>query len=317
MAVTLRNIEESDLEMIMNWRMDPDITRYMNTDPKLTLEGQKKWLSKMKLSESDRVWMIEVDGVPAGIMNLQNIDWTNKVTSWGWYMGEKKLRSLKIAMSLEMSLCDFVFDTLHFRELRSETFSVNAAVVKIHEACGSHVDRVVQGEVVKNGTAYDVTHCLITANEWAAIKTEKKYDVVNFYGGGYKIDHIGYAVSDIQKSAKEYWLIGFVPEQSAVFDESRSVNIAFVKNAIDGTRIELIEPVGEKSPAAGALRKNTNLATPYHICYKVWNILWEVNVLKSLGFLVTAKPAGAVAMQNKSVAFLLKKDIGLIELVEE
>ena len=41
MSVTLRKIRESDLETIMNWRMDPEITRYMNTDPRLTLEGQK------------------------------------------------------------------------------------------------------------------------------------------------------------------------------------------------------------------------------------------------------------------------------------
>lgn len=303
--------------MIMNWRMDPDITRYMNTDPRLTLEGQKKWLEKMKSSETDRVWMIEVDGIPAGIMNLQNIDWANKATSWGWYMGEKRLRSLKIAMSLEMSLCDFVFETLHFKELRSETFSVNAAVVKIHEACGSHIDRIGKGEVVKNGTAYDVTHCLITAEEWAKIKPTKHYDTICMYRGGYRIDHIGYAVSGIQKSLEEYLRLGFVLEQNVVFDEKRAVNIAFIKNNADGTRIELIEPEGEKSPAAGVLLKNTGLASPYHICYRGWNIFWEVNVLKCMGFLITSEPEPAVAMQDRCVAFLLKKDVGLIELVEE
>lgn len=46
MSVTLRKVTEGDLEQIMRWRMDPEITRYMNTDPKLTLEGQKKWLPK-------------------------------------------------------------------------------------------------------------------------------------------------------------------------------------------------------------------------------------------------------------------------------
>ena len=37
MSVTLRKVTEGDLEQIMRWRMDPEITRYMNTDPKLTL----------------------------------------------------------------------------------------------------------------------------------------------------------------------------------------------------------------------------------------------------------------------------------------
>lgn len=34
-----RLIKPDDLEMIMDWRMRPEITRYMNTDPKLTIEG--------------------------------------------------------------------------------------------------------------------------------------------------------------------------------------------------------------------------------------------------------------------------------------
>ena len=48
MSVTLRKVTEGDLEQIMRWRMDPEITRYMNTDPKLTLEGQKKWFAKVQ-----------------------------------------------------------------------------------------------------------------------------------------------------------------------------------------------------------------------------------------------------------------------------
>ena len=37
MGVTLREIREEDLENIMRWRMAPDITRYMNTNPELKI----------------------------------------------------------------------------------------------------------------------------------------------------------------------------------------------------------------------------------------------------------------------------------------
>ena len=42
MAITLREIAEEDLELIMKWRMSEDVTKYMNTNPKLTIEDQKK-----------------------------------------------------------------------------------------------------------------------------------------------------------------------------------------------------------------------------------------------------------------------------------
>ncbi len=41
MGLVLRKISENDLEMIMKWRMMPEVTKYMYTDPQLTIDGQK------------------------------------------------------------------------------------------------------------------------------------------------------------------------------------------------------------------------------------------------------------------------------------
>ena len=73
MSVTLRKVTEGDLEQIMRWRMDPEITRYMNTDPKLTLEGQKKWLAKVHQDPDVNYWIIEIDGTAAGVINYTGL----------------------------------------------------------------------------------------------------------------------------------------------------------------------------------------------------------------------------------------------------
>ncbi len=177
---TLRPIEERDLEIIMNWRMDKEITRFMNTDPVLTLEGQKKWFVAQETRKDVRYWMIEVDGVPAGVINLAEIDWEKKSCSWGYYIGEKKCRSLKLALSLEMSLYDYIFDVLGLKELYGGVFSLNVGVIKLHLACGSSILREAKGEVVKNGISYDITYLGITADTWHAIRPQKKYEKINF-----------------------------------------------------------------------------------------------------------------------------------------
>lgn len=180
MAITLRRIEESDLEMIMNWRMDPDITRYMNTNPKLTMEVQKKWLRHIEADDTTQAWIIEQDGMPAGLIQLTDIDWENKSSSWGYYVGEKQMRSLHLAVSLEMSLYDYVFDVLGFKELQGEVFSLNDAVIRLHLACGSHITEERKREVEKDGVYYDVTHLCITSNEWNRIREGKKYEKIRF-----------------------------------------------------------------------------------------------------------------------------------------
>nr|WP_315100992.1 UDP-4-amino-4,6-dideoxy-N-acetyl-beta-L-altrosamine N-acetyltransferase [uncultured Catonella sp.] len=180
MEFKLRKIIEDDLELIMKWRMSPDITKYMRTNPKLTLEGQKKWLEKINISKEVEYWMILVDDMPAGIINLADIDWKNKRATWGWYVGEKHLRSFQLAISLEMSLQEYVFEKLKFNELYSDVLSENKGVIRINELCGSRVIKEEIDEVEKEGKKYSVTYLSITCDIWNEIKKLLNYTRINF-----------------------------------------------------------------------------------------------------------------------------------------
>ena len=74
MGVTLRDIRESDLENIMAWRMAPEITRYMNTNPRLTMKKQREWLASVRRNTDVKYWLIQVDGQPAGVINLTGLN---------------------------------------------------------------------------------------------------------------------------------------------------------------------------------------------------------------------------------------------------
>lgn len=69
--------------------MSPEVTAYMNTNPNLTMDGQRKWFNSLKDKDTVKYWIIEVDGKPAGVLNLADIDYEKKNTSWGYYIGEK------------------------------------------------------------------------------------------------------------------------------------------------------------------------------------------------------------------------------------
>ena len=180
MSVTLRSIEEGDLEKIMSWRMDPDITRYMNTDPQLTLEGQKKWLASIRASKDVKYWMILVDGQEAGVINLTGLSNPDGDLGWAYYVGEKKLRSIKVALSLEMSLYDYIFDVLDKKALYGDIFTLNQGVIKLHELCGSEIVEEKKNHVCKNGVYYDVVFMRMTKDRWMEIRDTKKYERIDF-----------------------------------------------------------------------------------------------------------------------------------------
>ena len=157
MSFTVRPIEEKDLEDIMRWRMDPEITKYMNTNPKLTLEGQKKWFAAISSNSDVKYWVIEVDGQGAGVINLTGLNREDGVLGWAYYVGEKKLRSMKLALALEMSLYDYIFDELHKKSLIGDIFTLNKGVIQLHLLCGSKIVEEKKHHVCKEDIWYDVT----------------------------------------------------------------------------------------------------------------------------------------------------------------
>ena len=174
MSVTLRKITEEDLEQIMRWRMDPEITRYMNTDPKLTLEGQKKWFAKVQQDPDVSYWIIQIDGTPAGVINYTGLMNPAGDLGWAYYVGEKKLRSIQAALALEMSMYDGK------NAVYSDVFTLNQGVIQLHKICGCEVVEEKKACVEKNGTAYDVTFMRMTADHWKEIRDNKKYEHIVF-----------------------------------------------------------------------------------------------------------------------------------------
>lgn len=176
----LRPIQENELEMIMNWRMQPEITKYMYTDPELTIEKQLTWFRSLKTKNDTFIFMIEVDSIPCGILNITNIDYINKRCTWGYYMAVKEKRSLPLAMSLEWNLYDYVFDVLDMNKLIGEIFSFNKGVIGIHKKCGSSVEGVLKQHILKNGTFYDVTVAGILRDTWYEIRPKFNYEKIQF-----------------------------------------------------------------------------------------------------------------------------------------
>jgi len=180
MAVTLRGIRTEDLERIMRWRTDEEITRYMNTNPKLTLEGQKRWLAGIRANSDVRYWVIEVDTKAAGVINLTGLENPQGDLGWGYYMGEKKLRSIQTALSLEMSMYDYAFGTLGKKAVYGDVFSLNKGVIQLHKICGCEVVEEKKNQVCKEGVWYDVTYLRMTADRWFEIRDGKRYEKIEF-----------------------------------------------------------------------------------------------------------------------------------------
>ena len=127
------------------------------------------------------------------------------------------------------------------------------------------------------------------------------------------IDHIGYAVHDIEETARYY--VGAGWNLSEVFEEKvQNTRIAFLRK--EGfTTIELVSPLEGKSPVDNIL--NQVGCSTYHVCYVVEDIEQAVEDLYEEDFKPLFFPVESVAMENRRICYLYNMQVGLIELVEE
>lgn len=179
-TVSVRRIQDADLENIMNWRMKPEVTRYMNTDPKLTLDGQRKWFVKLQSDETVDYWIIVIDGEPAGVINLADLDDPNGQVGWAYYIAVDHLKSFETAISLEMSLYDYVFDHLKKKSIIANVFSANKGVIALHKLCGCEFLEEKKEFIEKNGIKYDMTFQIMTVERWRTIREKMHYQKVKF-----------------------------------------------------------------------------------------------------------------------------------------
>jgi methylmalonyl-CoA/ethylmalonyl-CoA epimerase len=94
---------------------------------------------------------------------------------------------------------------------------------------------------------------------------------------------------------------------------AHGVTVVFVE--LPNTKIELLHPLGEKSPIANFLARNGDGGI-HHVCYEVEDIYAARDKLKSQGARVLGDGEPKIGAHDKPVLFLHPKDFTgtLIEL---
>uniref|UniRef100_UPI0037E71086 methylmalonyl-CoA epimerase, mitochondrial n=1 Tax=Semicossyphus pulcher TaxID=241346 RepID=UPI0037E71086 len=129
-----------------------------------------------------------------------------------------------------------------------------------------------------------------------------------------RLNHIAIAVPDMEKATALYRdVLGATVSDKVPLPE-HGVYTVFVE--LGNTKLELLYPLGEKSPIAGFLQKNKS-GGMHHICIEVDNINAAIADLKAKNIrTLSAEPR--IGAHGKPVMFLHPKDCDgvLVELEE-
>jgi methylmalonyl-CoA/ethylmalonyl-CoA epimerase len=128
-----------------------------------------------------------------------------------------------------------------------------------------------------------------------------------------RLNHVAIATTNVLKAAAIYRdVLGAKVSEPIALPEHGVVTV-FVE--LPNTKIELLEPLGDKSPIARFLEKKPH-GGMHHLCYEVDDLIAARDRMKEMGATITGSGEPRIGAHGKPVLFLHPKDFGgtLIEL---
>lgn len=157
--IILREIEGDDLDLVVEWRNDSEILRWLFSYLPLSKTKQRKWYERYVEDETEQIFVIEVkeEKVLVGTVELTNIDYKNQRAELGILIGDKSWRNKKIGGEALNLLIEFAFDEMNIRKIKAMVLEENVPAIKLYKSCGFVEEGLLKKEVYKNGEFKNIT----------------------------------------------------------------------------------------------------------------------------------------------------------------
>ena len=128
-----------------------------------------------------------------------------------------------------------------------------------------------------------------------------------------KFNHVAIAVPDLEKAVRTYRDVLGAKVSAPQDEPEHGVTVVFIE--LPNTKVELLHPLGDKSPIQAFLDKNPSGGI-HHVCYEVEDIYAAREQLKSQGARVLGNGDPKIGAHGNPVLFLHPKDFfgTLVEL---
>jgi UDP-4-amino-4,6-dideoxy-N-acetyl-beta-L-altrosamine N-acetyltransferase len=168
--IVLRDLRAGDQEVVLEWRNQPEVRRWMYSDHEIQPLEHAHWFSSVLVHPAKKYWVINWEGRDVGIANLDQIDHKHRRCTWAFYLADASTRGQGIGKVVEFLVLRYVFEVLDFDRLWCEVLSTNEAVVRLHESFGFRREGLLRNHVVKDGGPADVVILALLKREWLLLR---------------------------------------------------------------------------------------------------------------------------------------------------
>lgn len=135
-GIKLVKLTHDKIELVRCWRTDPKIAQYMEYRGEITPEMQEKWFERISKSGSDFYFLMVVDSMEIGLINVKDVDWDKKTGETGIFIWDDDYLNSDYAIRFIIAIHDFSFEELGLETLHGHTLSNNKRANRLNKAMG-------------------------------------------------------------------------------------------------------------------------------------------------------------------------------------
>ncbi len=166
--ITLRAIEESDLELLREMINDPEIeSMTCGYSYPVSVYQQRKWFESLANRSDELRLIIDTKEHGAiGTVMLTDIDWKNRTAESHWKIANRiDVRRKGYGTRAVKALIKYAFNELNMHCVYCKVIECNIASQKIVEKIGFKREGILRERIYKNGNYHDVI-------VWSILKDE-------------------------------------------------------------------------------------------------------------------------------------------------
>jgi len=168
--VPIQEVGEEILEQIRIWRNSKEISKYMYNSHYISKEEHRNWYINIKSKKDTKFWIIFYQSAPIGIVNLSDIDFINRITNWGFYIGDEKYRGKGLSKLILYHLMIFVFEKMRFHKMHTTVLENNLIALHLYEKMGFKQEGLLKKHLFRDEGYIDIYVISIIDEDWTNIK---------------------------------------------------------------------------------------------------------------------------------------------------
>jgi RimJ/RimL family protein N-acetyltransferase len=171
--VRLRAYERSDLEEVMKWINDEEVTDFLGplVYP-LSSVAEEKYIEAAAISsDTNKTFVIEAiaESKYIGAINFHAINWLNRSTELGIVIGDKSYWGRGYGTDAMRVMMRLAFDKMNLHRLWLRVYDYNQRAIASYEKCGFKREGVLRKDRFFRGRYYDTFVMGILDDEYRSL----------------------------------------------------------------------------------------------------------------------------------------------------